>query len=403
MFLFSWLLSALHIPPILVLVVILALLLLLVRGVWAVLSVSRAARWLAVLAVLFFGLADWGLFAALPYLNLSYGQVEPIWLTTTLLRTLLYLSIPFVLAREQARRSAPPAPKRVNGLLAAQWLVNLTLLAFLFYGCYVEPFNVAVRTVQIESPDFLPDRPLRIVQLSDIHIERLTRRETETIAIINDLQPDLIVLTGDYLNFDFRHEPQALQETRSFFAQLHAPYGIFLIQGHVQETAAYLAPLIEGLNIQMLDDEVTRLDLPGGSLYLAGLSYYSNPVNGLDHARDSAALPSILADIPVAEFSILLYHPPFADLVEAAASQGVDLILSGHTHGGQVRLPLIGDLARISPIYPRKYRMGLYELDGGLLYVNAGLGMEGISFPRLRFNCPPEITYFELSSEQPQP
>ena len=87
MFLFSWLLSALHIPPILVLVVILALLLLRGRGVWAVLSVSRAARWLAVLAVLFFGLADWGLFAALPYLNLSYGQVEPIWLTTTLLRT----------------------------------------------------------------------------------------------------------------------------------------------------------------------------------------------------------------------------------------------------------------------------------------------------------------------------
>jgi len=99
---------------------------------------------------------------------------------------------------------------------------------------------------------------------------------------------------------------------------------------------------------------------------------------------------------PCAPFTLLLYHTP--DLMPQAVRAGVDLYLCGHTHGGQIRLPLIGALVTSSRFWKR-YEMGRYVEGNTTLYVNRGLGMEGFGAPRARFLCPPEIALLELRGQ----
>ena len=104
-----------------------------------------------------------------------------------------------------------------------------------------------------------------------------------------------------------------------------------------------------------------------------------------------------MAGIPPDAYTLLLYHTP--DLIEAAAAEGVDLYLAGHTHGGQVRLPFYGAIVTFS-YYGKAYEMGRYTVDQTTLYVTRGVGMEGLGLPRLRFLCPPEIVLINLGGVQ---
>jgi predicted MPP superfamily phosphohydrolase len=112
-----------------------------------------------------------------------------------------------------------------------------------------------------------------------------------------------------------------------------------------------------------------------------------------DLKRDAHRLDQAIANLPDDTFSILLYHSP--DLFPLAADRGVDLQLSGHTHGGQLRLPLYGAIAT-SSIYGKAYERGLYWREQTTLYVSQGLGLEGGTMPRARFLCRPEIVSLEL-------
>jgi predicted MPP superfamily phosphohydrolase len=108
---------------------------------------------------------------------------------------------------------------------------------------------------------------------------------------------------------------------------------------------------------------------------------------------DRPVLDQVLGGRPQT-FTVLLYHSP--DLAPEAAEAGVDLQLSGHTHGGQVRLPFFGAFYAGS-LYGKQLECGRYEVNGLTLYVSRGLGLEGKGAPRVRFLCPPEISLWELS------
>ena len=97
---------------------------------------------------------------------------------------------------------------------------------------------------------------------------------------------------------------------------------------------------------------------------------------------------------PSDSFTILLYHSP--DLAPQAAGLDIDLQLSGHTHGGQVRLPGLGAIVTGS-LYGRRFQSGKYSLGNMTLYITRGIGLEGAGAPRVRFLCPPEITVWEIS------
>jgi predicted MPP superfamily phosphohydrolase len=151
-----------------------------------------------------------------------------------------------------------------------------------------------------------------------------------------------------------------------------------------------MSALFDGLaNIRVLNDEVLPLPLPAGTLYLVGVT--------ISHSRDRDVkeLQTLMTSLPPEAYSVLLYHTP--DLISTAAFTGVDLYFSGHTHGGQIRLPFYGAINTDST-YRKKYDMGEYTVGPTTLYVSRGIGMGGGLLPRARFLCPPELVLVELGN-----
>jgi predicted MPP superfamily phosphohydrolase len=246
------------------------------------------------------------------------------------------------------------------------------------YGQRPETSYVSLERVTIPVKGLPPAlHGFRIAQLSDMHIEPYTRPEVITAAvnITNQLQPHVIALTGDYVSYD----AEAIHKLTVLLAPLQAKHGIFAIMGNHDLTAdaTFIHQALAQMGFQVLVNQGVAL----GQLYLAGVDDC-----GLGQPDLNAALAQHQPDMPVV---LLAHEPDFADLF--CQDKRVNLQLSGHTHGGQVRLPGFG--AIILPTYGRKYQAGLYNVGGMWLYTNRGLGVMPI---RQRINCPPEVTEFTL-------
>lgn len=346
-----------------------------------------AGRWAAA-AVLVFGVLDWALLAALPYLDLSFGPMGLPLLGITAVRLLLVVLVLGGWWWFRGHRVGRNTASKFALGVVVLWLLNLSVLACEIRGLYVEPFDVRVSQVHVPGPVLLPGRPLRIVHLSDLHVERSTKREWELLRQVEELSPDIIVLTGDYLNTSYVDDVLARRDARAFLAQLDAAYGVYAVTTRTVDTPEAVTAMFGELDIAVLRDEVQRLSFEGDDLYLVGVSY-------LDQERDSAMLSSLMEQVPDDAYSLLLYHTP--DVVEVAAEEGVDLYLAGHTHGGQIRLPFFGAVFTASA-YGKRYEQGRYSVGETTLYVSRGLGMEGMGAPRARFLCPPEIVVVDLGN-----
>ncbi|UCF27751.1 MAG: metallophosphoesterase [Chloroflexota bacterium] len=220
-----------------------------------------------------------------------------------------------------------------------------------------------------------------ILQMTDLHLYPMTQPPLikKAVAMANSLKPDLVVLTGDYV----WQVLEAIDELAPILANLNARYGVYSTLGNHDYwlDADVITATMEAAGLPVLVNQGLTIQQGGGSFYLAGLDdgWSGNP--DLD-----ATLEGSKAEDPV----ILLCHEP--DLADPFSKDGrVDVQLSGHTHGGQIRIPGIGAL--ILPYLGRKYDIGLYRVNDMLLYTNRGLGV--ISEP-VRYNCPPEITQFVL-------
>jgi hypothetical protein len=343
-----------------------------------------------------FFLLDWALLAALPILGLSYGPVITSLAGISAVRMLVLLTLLTIMGLWKLLRGKRPAGnpnvQRAGFGLLILWALNLGVLLGEIDGLYVEPFSLRLSEVNVPGPILAPGKALRILHLSDLHVERFGPRERKLLQMVADLQPDLIVLTGDYLNIDYNDDPETMRDTRAVLASLSAPYGVYAVSGSPPvDTPDALEAIFNGLSITLLQDEIHSLTLEGGVLYILGIS-------NLGYTRDRVVLQKLMESIPPGATTLLLYHTP--DLVEDADSLGVDLYLAGHTHGGQVRLPFYGALVTSSR-FLKKYESGLYTLDHTILYVSRGIGMEGLSLPRARFFCPPEVVLITLGAEEP--
>jgi predicted MPP superfamily phosphohydrolase len=352
---------------------------------WQLPMVQQAGRW-AGGAVLVFGVLDWVLLSGLPHLGLSFGPVGLPLLGITAVRLVFVVVLARIWRWSRHRWPMIGGGQKLAIGLALVGLSNLCLSVCAFEGLYVEPFRLQVTGVQVTGPGFLLSRPLRIVQISDLHVERITKREKELIELVSDLEPDMIVLTGDYLNTSYLDDPVARRDARNLIARLYAPYGVYAVTARTVDTTDAIQELFGGLDVVVLHDQVHRLSFEGGDLYVVGVSY-------LDRRRDETALSGLMEQVPGDAYSLLLYHTP--DLVRAASEEGVDLYLGGHTHGGQIRLPLLGAVFTASA-YGKRYEQGYYSLGDTTLYVSRGIGMEGMGAPRARFLCPPEIVVVSL-------
>ncbi|MBK7216792.1 MAG: metallophosphoesterase [Candidatus Promineofilum sp.] len=275
-------------------------------------------------------------------------------------------------------------------LIAAQ----LAGLLVLYRAALGEPSRLGLSHLTISSERLPPGAPpIRILHVGDIHLERLSVREAQLLELVKATEPDLILLTGDYVNLSNNVDPETHAQVRRLLGQLHAHYGIFAVLGTPPvDLHAVIPPLFDGLPARLLRDEAVAVTLSRGRcLTLLGLDCHH------DIARDTATLDRVLAAAPDAGPRVLLYHSP--ELMLAAAKRGIDLYLCGHTHGGQVRLPLIGPLLTASQL-GRRFVMGHYTLGRTHLYVTRGIGFEGLAAPRVRLLCPPEVTLVEVSGKQ---
>jgi uncharacterized protein len=324
-------------------------------------------------------LADWWLLSRLPKLGMTYGPVAP----SLFILNFIRLSITLIALTLLAATRMPGQRIIVAG---ATVLLEIGILALAYDIFYIEPFRLTVSDVVVNgAPEFIPGRSLRILQLSDMHVEHIGPREREMMQKVDELAPDMIVLTGDYINKSFRTDATTLQETRSLLAQLHAPYGVFAINGNV-DTGDIIPTLFDGLdNIHYLNNEITEVEFPGGTLTIAG-------VTTVRVRRDYIQMESVLSQLPEDAYTLLLYHYPQG--VQTAMKYNVQIQLSGDTHGGQIVVPIIG--RAMMKVVVNNYLSGRFQVGPTTLYVSRGIGMQGGNWPRIRFNCPPEMVLLEV-------
>jgi predicted MPP superfamily phosphohydrolase len=250
------------------------------------------------------------------------------------------------------------------------------------YARYVEPRSLRVERVPVEIAG-LPDGldGLRIAQLSDFHLGPLVRIEhvRRAVRLANSLEPDVIVVTGDFVSVARRYVGPAVGAT----AELSARLGVFAVLGNHDFWVAprMIASLLRRAGVVVLRNETAVVFRDGVTLNLAGVDDMWARADDLDQA---------LAGVQPGDPIILLSHNP--DLAPDAAPRGVSLLLAGHTHGGQVRLPIVGPLV-VPSKYGKLWAAGLHRVGSMSLYVNRGVGLIA---PPVRFLCPPEVTLLQL-------
>jgi predicted MPP superfamily phosphohydrolase len=264
--------------------------------------------------------------------------------------------------------------RRGSAMLAAGSAV--ALIAIAVDAFLIEPQSLDVSHVTISSAKI--KRPCRVVVLADFQVDEIGRYERQVIRAIADAKPDLVLLAGDYV----QAAPEDWEHVRYDFhelfreAKLAADARVFAVQGNCD--GSEWEGLFSGLNFTT-NSETKSFDL-GDGLSLTCLSMRAS----FDPATEIAA--------DRAHYHVVLGHCPNYSL----GSVPGDLLIAGHTHGGQVQLPLIGPLMTLSQI-PRRWASGLTQLsDGRQLLVSRGTGMERGLAPRLRFLCRPELSVIDL-------
>jgi predicted MPP superfamily phosphohydrolase len=222
---------------------------------------------------------------------------------------------------------------------------------------------------------------LRIVQLSDIHLSAFTSREQIERAVdrANDLEADIVALTGDYIS----KERQYAAPCAEILGRLRARYGVFAVLGNHDHwtDAALITDLFRAEGITVLINEGMRFEQQGASFWLAGVD---DTMVGLED------LSLALAGSTDNEMKLVLAHNPI--ILRRAARAGVDLVLSGHTHGGQVTWR---SEKSASGRPRRRLLRGLARQGATQIYVTRGLGT--VVLP-IRYGCPPEVSLLELRS-----
>lgn len=272
-----------------------------------------------------------------------------------------------------------------KGLLLGGSLLSVPPLSY-GYATWVEPRWLQVERISLAFPT-LPEafKGLRVVQFSDLHVgfHLDIQQLTKVVEVIQAEKPDIVCFTGDLVDYEIGGQGQ---EIRNVLKTITATYGCYAVLGNhdYYGDVDEVADVLEGGGFHCLRNRGLRIQKDGQSIWIAGVEDMWEGVPNLKAAMQSAKKE---------EWVLLLSHAPdYADVVAAAGA--VHLQLSGHSHGGQVRLPIIGPLASVP--YGVKYPSGLYHVGKNqslTLYTNRGIG---VSVRPIRFMCRPEITVLTL-------
>jgi predicted MPP superfamily phosphohydrolase len=289
--------------------------------------------------------------------------------------------------------SAPKITRRAFlKALAVEAAFGGVAMAVPAYAHWGEPNLPQITHVEVPVPGLDPRlEGLRIAQLSDFHLSDVVTIEQvrRAVNLARSLTSDLIVLTGDYVTGLAGLAGPCARELSS----LHAPYGVHAILGNHDHwtDAGIVAEALADEGLPVMRNDSRRLTINGADLWLAGLD---------DVWEEKADLEAALRGVPASATVILLVHEPdFADRLGQPKETRfleengflIAIQLSGHSHGGQVRIPGLG--APILPYLAKKYPLGLQRAGDLWVYTNRGIGLIP---PPVRINCRPEITLLTL-------
>ena len=281
------------------------------------------------------------------------------------------------IVRKLKRTAWPPRWLAIGARAAVLTFAACAALG-MFYAVFVEPNWPAVEHVRLESDKLPPGaRPIRIVQVSDLHCEGTARLEERLPDMIAAEKPDLIVFTGDAVN-----GAEGIPVFNRFIRRVAKLAPTFVIYGN-NHAGPRESELMEGAGVrEVMSWQAEIIEIRGVTVRVVASAW----------ARHNR-VPKAAGPFAPEMLTILLCQSP-GEGAKVVAGSGVDLCLAGDTHGGQVRLPFYGAVGGSER--DRKYLAGLYRVDDTWLYVNRGIGMHNPG-PPMRFGARPEITVVDIS------
>ncbi len=283
--------------------------------------------------------------------------------------------------------------RRRIAMAVSRWVVAVAALTLAgpplaVYATFVEPFALQVEETVVPISTTSPGGEVCVAVLADLQFDHVTAHEHTAVAKAMAAAPDVIVIPGDVFQGSDQAFENELPAIRTLLEPLHAPGGVYLITGNM-DTPERLRRLAAGTEMIVLSNRVVVSEAAGRLLAIGGVEDR--------HAATSleAVADRLRTARAVGAWTILLAHRPDVAL-ELDSGRGIDLMIAGHTHGGQVQIPGWGPVIKLSRTPRAVAGGGLHSCNGLWLYVSRGVGWERGQAPRLRFACPPEVSVLRL-------
>ncbi|MBE6160116.1 MAG: metallophosphoesterase [Lactobacillales bacterium] len=268
-------------------------------------------------------------------------------------------------------------------------ILTLTIICILLYSRFIATKNIQVHEYKIENKNFTNEYyGLKIVHISDIHYGRITFENelNELVKKVNKTKPDIIVFTGDLVDQDTKMTNEKADKVASILSKLEARIGKYAINGNHDFYYEDWDLVIENSDFTNLNNKIETIYLEKDRyILLSGMStnsYGKTTIN--EKLKESTEFLKSKKDNEKPIYSILLMHEP--DYIDDINLKDYNLVLSGHSHNGQIRIPFIGALKSTLPKGSRKYYDTYYKVKNTDLYISNGIGTSTINF-RL-FNRP---------------
>jgi uncharacterized protein len=269
-------------------------------------------------------------------------------------------------------------------------LASLALIPIGLYATWIEPFRLQLETARVAVALGRDGQgAIRIGVLSDLQTNRVTDYERDAVDRLMALRPDLIVLPGDLFQGSAEEFEANRAALRDLLGRLSAPGGVYLVPGDVDGGTARLEQAVRSTRVRLLVDEVVQVVIGDRRVTIGGIELDAST----RRARETVELLETASGD--GDIRILVAHRPDVALGLRPGSR-IDLVVAGHTHGGQVVVPGFGPPLTLSRVPRAVAAGGLHAIAGNPIYVSRGVGCERGQAPRIRFLCPPEISLIEV-------
>lgn len=276
-----------------------------------------------------------------------------------------------------------------GALLAAS--ATLVMVPIGIDATWIEPFRLRLETTEVRVPAPRAGKGVvRIAVLTDLQTQRVTDYERSAIDLLMAQKPDVILLPGDVFQGTKHDFDATAADLRDLLRRLSAPGGVYLVLGDTDRTGSHLiSDVLPYTDVRLLKNEVVHLNFGDRRLTIGGVELQFSSPRAQEVVRELATAEGD------DDIRILLAHRPDVAL-DLPTKSRIDLVVAGHTHGGQIVIPGFGPPMILSQVPRPVGAGGLHTIDGNSIYVSRGVGCEHGQAPRIRFFCPPELSLLEV-------